>query len=139
MQKNVPVIADGGIRYSGDLTKAIAACADAVMIGGLFAPLAESPGEQILYQGADLQGLSRHGLAGGHGQGIERTLPAKRHRTRPGKLPRRGRRPGSFKGALSSFVYQLVGGLRAGMGYCGTQTIEELGQNSIHSNHFGGG
>ena len=71
-----PVIADGGIRYSGDVTKAIAAGAHVVMIGGLFAGLEESPGERILLSRSDLQGLPRNGIAGSDGQGVERALPS---------------------------------------------------------------
>ena len=122
------IIADGGIRYSGDITKAIAAGAHVVMIGGLLAGLDESPGERVLYQGPHLQGLSRHGVAGGHGPRFQRTLsPSGRRQRGNGKLVPEGvegRVP--YKGPLSPFLYQLVGGLRAGMGYCGTKTIEEL-------------
>ncbi len=123
----VSIIADGGIRYSGDITKAIAAGAHAVMIGGLFAGLAESPGQLILYQGRTFKAYRGMGSLGAmvHGSG-------ERYRQGPqpgetGKLVPEGvegRVP--FKGALSDFVYQLVGGLRAGMGYCGARTIEEL-------------
>jgi IMP dehydrogenase len=122
-----PLIADGGIRYSGDLTKAIAAGAQAVMIGGLLAGLAESPGAQILYQGRTFKvyrGMGSLGamIAGsgeryrqrGDGRGPDKLVPEGVE----GRVP--------FKGALGPFVYQLVGGLRAGMGYCGTRTINEL-------------
>jgi len=121
----VPVIADGGIRYSGDITKAIAAGANCVMIGGLFAGLAESPGEMILYQGRTFKVYRGMGSLGAMAKGS-----SERYRQAdggPGKLVPEGvegRVP--FKGALSDFVYQLVGGLRAGMGYCGTQTIDQL-------------
>jgi len=125
-QANIPVIADGGIRYSGDLTKAIAAGAHVAMIGGLFAGLQESPGAQILFQGRTFKvyrgmgslGAMVHGSSERYRQGNARG---------PGKLVPEGvegRVP--FKGQLGAFVYQLVGGLRAGMGYCGTRTIEEL-------------
>ena len=120
------MIADGGIRYSGDITKAIAAGAHVVMIGGLFAGLEESPGEDPV-PGPDVQDLSRHGFVGSHGARFERTLSPKRQRRGPDKLVPEGvegRVP--YKGPLGPFVYQLVGGLRAGMGYCGTRTIEEL-------------
>ena len=131
----VPIIADGGIRYSGDITKAIAAGAHCVMIGGLFAGLAESPGDTIIYRGPQLQDLSRHGLDRRHGQGLARALSpgARRPEDTDGKtapnqklVPEgvEGRVP--YKGPLADFVFQLVGGLRAGMGYCGTRTIEEL-------------
>ena len=123
----MPIIADGGIRYSGDVTKAIAAGAHAVMIGGLVCRPGRKPGRANPVSGTHVQSLSRHGFAGSHDQRIERTLSPAGRRTLPGKLVPEGvegRVP--FKGPLSSFVYQLVGGLRAGMGYCGTQTIEEL-------------
>lgn len=121
-----PVIADGGIRYSGDITKAIAAGAHSVMIGGLFAGLAESPGKTILYQGRTFKAYRGMGSLGAMVKGS-----SERYRQTgdggTGKLVPEGvegRVP--FKGPLSDFVYQLVGGLRAGMGYCGTRTIEEL-------------
>jgi len=122
----VPVIADGGVRYSGDITKAIAAGAHSVMVGGLFAGLAESPGRTILYQGRTFKVYRGMGSIGAMMKGS-----SERYRqsgdTGTGKLVPEGvegRVP--FKGPLSDFVYQLVGGLRAGMGYCGTRTIEEL-------------
>ena len=124
-KQNVPIIADGGIRYSGDITKAIAAGASCVMIGGLFAGLAESPGETILYHGRTFKVYRGMGSIGAMAKGS-----SERYRQAgggPGKLVPEGvegRVP--FKGALSDFVYQLVGGLRAGMGYCGTQTIDQL-------------
>jgi IMP dehydrogenase len=123
----VSIIADGGIRYSGDLTKALAAGAHAVMIGGLFAGLAESPGEMILYQGRSFKVYRGMGSLGAMMQGSSERYRQRGAERRPGKLVPEGvegRVP--FKGPLSSFAYQLVGGLRAGMGYCGTQTIEEL-------------
>ncbi|MDG2186170.1 MAG: IMP dehydrogenase, partial [Mariniblastus sp.] len=124
-QNNVSIIADGGIRYSGDITKAIAAGAHAAMIGGLFAGLSESPGQTILYQGRTFKVYRGMGSLGAMAKGS-----SDRYRQSdkgPSKLVPEGvegRVP--FKGALSDSVYQLVGGLRAGMGYCGTQTIEEL-------------
>jgi len=121
-----PIIADGGIRYSGDITKAIAAGAHCVMIGGLFAGLEESPGERILYRGRVFKAYRGMGSLGAMVQGS-----GERYRqgssSRPEKLVPEGvegRVP--YKGHLGPFVYQLVGGLRAGMGYCGTRTIEEL-------------
>ena len=118
--------ADGGIRYSGDLTKALAAGAHAVMIGGLLAGVQESPGTQILYQGRTFKIYRGMGSLGAMVQGSsERYRQGGRHG--PDKLVPEGvegRVP--FKGQLGPFVYQLVGGLRAGMGYCGTRTIEEL-------------
>lgn len=124
--RGVPVIADGGIRYSGDISKAIAAGAHAVMIGGLFAGLEESPGEMILYQGRSYKSYRGMGSMGAMVKGSsERYRQTKG--TRPDKLVPEGVEGRvAYKGALGPFVYQLVGGLRAGMGYCGTQTVEEL-------------
>ena len=119
----VPVIADGGIKYSGDITKAIAAGADAVMIGSLLAGTEESPGETILYQGRTFKSYRGMGSMGALAQGT-----SNRYDQDPsGKLVPEGiegRVP--YKGLLAELVYQLVGGLRAGMGYCGCATIEEL-------------
>ncbi len=122
----IPVIADGGIRYSGDITKAIAAGASCVMMGSLFAGLDESPGELVLwkgrrfktYRGMGSLGAMISGSADRYGQGGE----TQREKLVPEGVE--GRVP--YRGALAEFVYQLVGGLRAGMGYCGAGTIEEL-------------
>jgi len=122
-----PLIADGGIRYSGDLTKAIAAGAHAVMIGGLLAGLAESPGAQILYQGRTFKVYRGMGSLGAMVDGAGERYRQRGDGHGPDKLVPEGvegRVP--FKGTLGPFIYQLVGGLRAGMGYCGTRTIEEL-------------
>jgi IMP dehydrogenase len=128
----IPVIADGGIRYSGDITKAIAAGANAVMIGGIFAGLEESPGEPIIYQGRAFKVYRGMGSLGAMvGGSSERYRQGAASETSKGKLVPEGvegRVP--FKGPLGPFVYQLVGGLRAGMGYCGTRTIEELRQDA---------
>lgn len=126
-EAGIPIIADGGIRFSGDITKAIAAGASVVMIGGLFAGLAESPGEQILYQGRSFKVYRGMGSLGAMIKGSSERYRQRGAERAPGKLVPEGvegRVP--FKGALSTFVYQLVGGLRAGMGYCGTHDIEEL-------------
>ena len=126
-EAGIPVIADGGIRYSGDITKAIAAGAHVVMIGGLFAGLEESPGARILYQGRTFKVYRGMGSLGAmvHGSS-ERYRQSGDGRTTEKLVPEgvEGRVP--YKGPLGTFVYQLVGGLRAGMGYCGTRTIEEL-------------
>jgi IMP dehydrogenase len=125
----VPIIADGGIRYSGDITKALAAGANAVMIGGLFAGVAESPGQTILYKGRSFKqyrgmgslGAMMAGSSDRYQQGSPRDPSAN------GKLVPEGvegRVP--YKGPLAPFIYQLVGGLRAGMGYCGTRTLDDL-------------
>jgi IMP dehydrogenase len=119
----VPLISDGGVKFSGDITKAIAAGADAVMMGSLFAGTDESPGETILYQGRTFKSYRGMGSMGAMAQGS-----SDRYSQEPnGKLVPEGiegRVP--YKGPLSDLVYQLVGGLRAGMGYCGCATIAEL-------------
>ena len=122
-----PVVADGGIRYSGDVTKAIAAGAHVVMLGGLLAGLEESPGARILYQGRTFKVYRGMGSLGAMVKGSGERYRQGRADAGSDKLVPEGvegRVP--FKGSLGPFVYQLVGGLRAGMGYCGTPTIEEL-------------
>ncbi len=124
-KRGIPVIADGGVRFSGDITKAIAAGASAVMIGSLFAGLAESPGKLILYQGRTFKAYRGMGSIGAMVKGS-----SERYRQGSdgnGKLVPEGvegRVP--FKGPLGEYAYQLVGGLRAGMGYVGARNIEEL-------------
>ncbi len=130
----IPIIADGGIRYSGDITKALAAGAHSVMIGGLFAGLAESPGQLILYRGRtykQYRGMGSLGamIAGSADRYQQGDVEARDAAGRPnnGKLVPEGvegRVP--YKGPLAPFVYQLVGGLKAGMGYCGCRNLEEL-------------
>lgn len=119
----IPLIADGGIRYSGDVTKALAAGAHCVMLGSLLAGLAESPGQTIIYKGRSFKTYRGMGSLGALGAGS-----SDRYRQDgSGKLVPEGvegRVP--YKGNLSPFIYQLVGGLRAGMGYCGCRNIEEL-------------
>jgi IMP dehydrogenase len=121
----VPIVADGGVRYSGDLVKALAAGAHAVMLGGLLAGLAESPGQTIIYKGRTFKTYRGMGSLGAMGSGS-----SDRYRQTEGTgaklVPEgvEGRVP--YKGNLAPFIYQLVGGLRAGMGYCGTRNIEEL-------------
>ena len=124
---NVTLIADGGIRYSGDITKAIAAGANAVMIGGLLAGLDESPGERVLYQGRTYKAYRGMGSLGAMVKGSSERYRQAGAETKNGKLVPEGvegRVP--YKGSLSPFLYQLVGGLRAGMGYCGAKTIDQL-------------
>src|SRR5207302_1800302 len=122
----VPVIADGGIRYSGDITKALAAGAHNVMVGGLLAGLAESPGQTILFQGRSFKTYRGMGSIGAMGQGSSDRYRQQNFGSSSKLVPEgvEGRVP--YKGHLAPFVYQLVGGLRAGMGYCGTRNIEEL-------------
>jgi len=125
----IPVIADGGIRHSGDITKAIAAGASSVMIGALFAGLKESPGQLVIYKGRQFKEYRGMGSLGAMVKGSAERYGQK-NTAEEGKLVPEGvegRVP--YRGALSDFVYQLVGGLRAGMGYCGARNIEELMKN----------
>jgi len=125
----IPLIADGGIKFSGDITKALAAGADTVMIGSLFAGTDESPGETILYQGRTFKSYRGMGSLGAMQAGSGDRYGQERQA--PGKLVPEGIEGRvAYKGSLSSMVLQLVGGLRSGMGYCGVRTIAELQQNS---------
>jgi IMP dehydrogenase len=132
----VPVIADGGIRYSGDITKAMAAGARCVMIGSLFAGLDESPGQMVIYRGRRFKEYRGMGSLGAMVQGSsDRYGQNKRDKLVPEGVE--GRVP--YRGQLGEFVYQLVGGLQAGMGYVGAPTIEELRSKSrfIRVTHAG--
>lgn len=122
----IPLIADGGIRHSGDITKALAAGANLVMLGSLFAGLDESPGDLIIHMGRrykQYRGMGSQGamLAGSADRYSQKGVVQKDKLVPEGV---EGRVP--YRGPLRDFVYQMVGGLRAGMGYCGTQTIEDL-------------
>ncbi len=128
---DVPVVADGGVRYSGDVSKAVAAGAHGVMLGSLFAGLDESPGELVVWRGRrfkEYRGMGSLGAMGGGQGGADRYGQAEELKTgAPDKfVPEgvEGRVP--YRGSLGELVYQLVGGLQAGMGGCGTRTIEEL-------------
>ena len=119
----VPLISDGGIKYSGDITKAVAAGANAVMIGSLFAGTEESPGETILYQGRTFKSYRGMGSMGAMMAGSsERYAQPANGKLVPEGIE--GRVP--YKGMVAEMVYQLVGGLKAGMGYCGCVNIQEL-------------
>lgn len=119
----VPIIADGGIRFSGDIVKALAAGADAVMLGSLFAGTEESPGETEIYQGRQFKVYRGMGSIGAMRAGSkDRYFQENEQKLVPEGIE--GRVP--FKGPLADTVYQLIGGLRAGMGYCGTKNLEEL-------------
>jgi IMP dehydrogenase len=122
----VPVIADGGIRQSGDITKAIAAGAHAVMMGSLFAGLDESPGELVIYQGRRYKTYRGMGSMGAMIHGSKDRYGQRDVKESSKLVPEgvEGRVP--YRGPLGDFVYQMVGGLRAGMGYCGSKNIEEL-------------
>jgi IMP dehydrogenase len=141
---NVPVIADGGIKYSGDITKALAAGASAVMIGSLFAGTDESPGEMILYQGRTFKSYRGMGSLGAMAAGSSEryfqntdgdastAMPVLGEESnRLAKLVPEGiegRVP--YRGSVSMIVHQMVGGLKSGMGYCGCSTIPELLQKT---------
>jgi IMP dehydrogenase len=118
----VPLISDGGIKFSGDISKAIAAGADTVMIGSLFAGAEESPGETILYQGRTFKSYRGMGSMGAMTAGSDRYPQDTSGKLVPEGIE--GRVP--YKGPLADLVYQLVGGLRAGMGYCGCPNIRDL-------------
>ncbi|MBE7062283.1 MAG: IMP dehydrogenase [Clostridia bacterium] len=126
-QYNIPVIADGGIKFSGDLPKAIAAGADSIMIGSLFAGCEESPGEEEIYQGRRFKVYRGMGSIGAMNEGSrDRYFQTNNKKLVPEGVE--GRVP--YKGALSDTVYQLLGGLRAGMGYCGAPNIRTLRDKS---------
>ncbi len=127
---SIPVIADGGVRQSGDITKAIAAGASSVMIGSLFAGLKESPGQLVIYKGRQFKEYRGMGSLGAMVKGSADRY-GQSSLTEASKLVPEGvegRVP--YRGELGDFVYQLVGGLRAGMGYCGARNIEELKKGS---------
>jgi IMP dehydrogenase len=119
----IPVISDGGVKFSGDVSKAIAAGASAVMIGSLFAGVEESPGETILYQGRSFKSYRGMGSIGAMAAGSDR-YSSERDTSKMVAEGIEGRVP--YKGSLADLVTQLVGGLRSGMGYCGCASIEDL-------------
>ena len=137
----MPVIADGGIRYSGDIAKAIAAGASCVMLGSLFAGTEEAPGEIELYQGRSYKSYRGMGSLGAMQEGsADRYFQDTEGEGAAEKLVPEGiegRVP--YKGVLSSVIHQLMGGLRAAMGYCGCATIEELSHaRRVRRDHVGG-
>ncbi|MCS7074794.1 MAG: IMP dehydrogenase, partial [Bacteroidia bacterium] len=127
-QSGIPIIADGGIKYSGDIVKAIVAGADVIMAGGLFAGTDESPGETIIFEGRKFKSYRgmgsleamRDGSKDRYFQDIEDDIKKLVPEGIVGRVP--------YKGKVSEVIYQLIGGLRAGMGYCGAATIEALKQ-----------
>ncbi len=127
-EAGVPVIADGGVKFSGDITKAIAAGASVVMIGSLFAGTEESPGETILYQGRSFKSYRGMGSLGAMAAGSGERYAQEGEVSKMVAEGIEGRVP--YKGMLADMVTQLVGGLRSGMGYCGCPTIGELQQKS---------
>ncbi len=125
----VPIVADGGVKYSGDVTKALAAGASAVMIGGILAGTEESPGETVLFQGRTYKVYRGMGSLGAMEKGgKDRYFQAGRAESKLVPEGLEGRVP--YKGTLSGVIYQLVGGVRSGMGYCGCRTIQDLQKNA---------
>jgi IMP dehydrogenase len=124
--KRIPVIADGGIKQTGDVAKAIAAGADTVMMGGMFAGCDEAPGEKVLFEGRSFKvyrgmgslGAMKHGSSDRYFQDMEEDIKKLVPEGVEGRVP--------YKGPLSETIYQFVGGLRAAMGYCGAKNINEL-------------
>ncbi|MCH8343196.1 MAG: IMP dehydrogenase [Planctomycetes bacterium] len=124
----VPVIADGGIRHSGDIAKAIAAGASSVMLGSMFAGLDESPGELILHGGRRFKTYRGMGSEGAMGAGSADRYSQRWDSTKFVPEGVEGRVP--YRGPLGEFLYQMVGGLRAAMGYCGCRTIDDLREHA---------
>jgi IMP dehydrogenase len=123
---DVPIIADGGVKFSGDVVKAIAAGASSVMIGSLFAGTDESPGELILRQGRSFKSSRGMGSIGAMKEGSRDRYFQESEGTTDKLVPEGIEGMVPYKGPLSAMIQQLVGGLRAGMGYCGTGTIRDL-------------
>ena len=123
VKHGIPVIADGGIKYSGDVVKALAAGANVVMLGSMLAGCEESPGESEIYQGRQFKVYRGMGSLGAMANGSkDRYFQENNKKLVPEGVE--GRVP--YKGSVSDSVYQINGGLKAGMGYCGCATIEEL-------------
>ncbi len=128
--RGIPVIADGGIKQTGDIPKAIAAGAHSVMIGGLFAGVEESPGEKILFEGRSFKtyrgmgslGAMKHGSKDRYFQDVEDDISKLVPEGVEGRVP--------YKGPLGDTIYQLIGGLRASMGYCGAKNMNQLRNKS---------
>jgi IMP dehydrogenase len=126
VKHGIPVIADGGIKYSGDMAKAIAAGADCVMLGSMFAGTDESPGEIILFQGRSYKSYRGMGSVGAMVEGSADRYFQGRVRDTNKLVPEgiEGRVP--YKGAVAPVIHQMVGGLRASMGYTGSATIQDM-------------
>ena len=129
-QQNVPVIADGGLRYSGDVAKALAAGADSVMLGSLLAGMDESPGETILYEGRQYKSYRGMGSLGAMKQGSgDRYFQENSEASKLVPEGIEGMVP--YRGAVRNTIHQIIGGVRSSMGYCGCKTIEDFGNKSI--------
>ena len=134
-KKNIPIIADGGIRYTGDMVKALAAGADTVMMGSIFAGTEESPGETIIYEGRKFKeyrgmgslGAMATGSSDRYFQDVEDDVKKYVPEGIEGRV--------AYKGTLREIVYQYVGGLRAGMGYCGAKDLNQLKKSFFREDH----
>ncbi|MCK4372848.1 MAG: IMP dehydrogenase, partial [candidate division Zixibacteria bacterium] len=125
-----PIMADGGIRYSGDIAKALACGAQAVMIGSLFAGVEESPGETMLFEGRSFKVYRGMGSIGAMKEGSKDRYFQEHHDELSKLVPEGIEGRAAYKGLLADTVYQLVGGLRSGMGLCGAANLAELKENS---------
>ncbi len=126
---NIPIIADGGLRYSGDIAKALAAGADSVMLGSILAGMNESPGETILYEGRQYKSYRGMGSMGAMEKGSgDRYFQEGAEPTKLVPEGIEGMVP--FRGSVKNTIHQLLGGIRSSMGYCGSKTIEEFGKNT---------
>ncbi len=124
--KNIPIIADGGIRYTGDMVKALAAGANCVMMGSIFAGTEESPGETIIYEGRKFKGYRGMGSIGAMSQGSGDRYFQENESDSKKYVPEGIEGRVAYKGNLHEIVYQFVGGLKAGMGYCGAKNVKDL-------------
>ena len=124
--KNIPIIADGGIRYTGDMVKALAAGANCIMMGSIFAGTEESPGETIIYEGRKFKGYRGMGSIGAMSQGSGDRYFQENESDSKKFVPEGIEGRVAYKGNLHEIVYQFVGGLKAGMGYCGAKTVKDL-------------
>ena len=132
----MPVIADGGLQYSGDIAKAIAAGADAVMLGSLLAGVDESPSEVVLYQGErfkEYRGMGSIGAMKARSYSKDRYFQEGIGSMQ--KLVRRDRGRVAYKGPLGNLIYQMVGGLRSAMGYVGAPTSRPSARHALHAHH----
>jgi IMP dehydrogenase len=126
----IPIIGDGGIRYSGDIVKALAAGASTIMAGGLFAGVEESPGETVLYEGRKFKIYRGMGSLGAMDQGSKDRYFQDVEDDIKKLVPEGIEGRVSFKGSVEEVMVQYIGGLRAGMGYCGANSVKELQENA---------
>ena len=129
-QHDIPVVADGGLRYSGDVAKALAAGANSVMLGSLLAGMDESPGETILYEGRQYKSYRGMGSLGAMKQGSgDRYFQENAEASKLVPEGIEGMVP--YRGPVRNTIHQIIGGIRSSMGYCGCKTIEDFGKLSV--------